>query len=67
MTKAKKNATLKISKKEMYKLTKKINSQFYMYAEKKHGAISSYELNARYEFDIIGFGSYIVTSKEPLE
>lgn len=67
LTDVKKNATLKIGKVEMYKLTKKIDAQFYMYAGKKHGAISSYELNARYEFDIIGFGTYIITSKEPLE
>ena len=67
MTGGGKSSKIKISKSEKRKLTKKIDAQFYMYAGKKHGWINSHELDAHYEFDIIGFGNYVVTDKWPLE
>lgn len=67
LTKGGKSGKIKISRAEYEKVRKKINNQFYFYAEKKQGVIRSAELNALYRFDIIGFDNYIITDKEPLE
>lgn len=67
MTKKKKSSTLKISNREYDILSKLIDSQFYMYEHEKHGFISSDVLNARYEFDVIRLGEYIILDKKPIK
>ena len=66
LTDSAKSSTINISKSEADKVRDLINSQFYMYSGKKHGFISSYDLNARYEFDIVDFDNYIITKKKLL-
>ncbi|MBQ5317005.1 MAG: hypothetical protein J6I96_05575 [Oscillospiraceae bacterium] len=63
LTKSNSRDKIKIGKEEHERVTRKINSQYYLYHEKIGNRIYSAELSAYYDFDIIEFDNYIITDK----